>query len=227
MQKVTVKLRADGYRLPHSLIAWIAFRRPGFSTADPILNQSHQKWAGKSSSLHLSPGLRTGYSPIMVPALPHLQLLAAQGGEQLCAVRGLFLEYAHWLGVDLCFQGFEQELAALPGAYSPPRGRLLLAVSDGRYIGCIALRPCDYAGEGACEMKRLYVRPEARGMGLGRLLAERIIAEARAIGYGKMVLDTLATMTPAMTLYRSLGFVETAAYYANPIAEARYFALKL
>lgn len=155
------------------------------------------------------------------------QIHHANDEGYLAAARELFVEYAHSLGFDLCFQGFEEELAGLPGAYAPPRGRLLLADSSQGYLGCVALRHRPELEANVCEMKRLYVRPAARGTGLGRALAERIIADAREIGYESMVLDTLATMTPAMTLYRSLGFTETDAYYANPIPEARYFALKL
>lgn len=155
------------------------------------------------------------------------EILRAGDESQFAAARELFLEYANSLGFDLCFQGFAEELASLPGAYGPPHGRLLLAVSPQGYLGCVALRQRPVIEAYVCEMKRLYVRPSARGTGLGRALAERIIAEARELGYSRMVLDTLATMTPAMSLYRSLGFVETAAYYANPIPEARYFALTL
>jgi GNAT superfamily N-acetyltransferase len=129
------------------------------------------------------------------------QITQAQDAGHYAAARELFLEYANWLGIDLCFQGFDEELATLPGAYAPPQGRLLLAVgSQQEYLGCVALRQRVVIEEFVCEMKRLYVRPAARRTGLGRALATRIIAEAREIGYEKMVLDTLATMTPAMML---------------------------
>ena len=138
--------------------------------------------------------------------------------------RELFREYADWLKVDLCFQDFERELAELPGDYAPPDGRLLLAWHHERPVGCIALRRID-ATTG--EVKRLYVRPEARGRRTGRQLVEQVIAAARAIGYRRLVLDTLPQMVEAQSLYRSFGFSEIPAYYANPLPAVLYLALDL
>ena len=144
--------------------------------------------------------------------------------DNLDAVRDLFREYAKGLGVDLCFQDFEQELSTLPGKYARPKGRLYLAYDQGEAIACIALRPID---ERIGEVKRLYVKPTHRRQGLSKILVERIIDDARSLGYKRLVLDTLNTMTPAMNLYKSLGFVEIEAYYPNPLEGATYFALDL
>ncbi len=143
-------------------------------------------------------------------------------------MRTLFEEYAHSLNVDLCFQNFEQELAELPGDYAPPRGALVLAVVDGAYAGCCAMRPldnCDYPN--ASEMKRLYVRKAFRGFGLGRQLAERILDAARMAGYDNILLDTLDDMESARALYAELGFEEIPPYYHNPIAGAHYLKAAL
>ncbi len=139
-------------------------------------------------------------------------------------VRPLFLEYAESLSFNLCFQGFDEELASLPGAYAPPTGALLLARVDGLPAGCTALRRIDAT---AGELKRLYVRPAHRGLGLGRSLAETAVAAARELGYPCLRLDTTPEMAAAQELYRSLGFREIGPYRENPIAGTRYFELGL
>ena len=144
--------------------------------------------------------------------------------RDLAAVQALFREYAAGVGVDLCFQDFDAEVATLPGRYAPPTGRLLLARRGVEAVGCVALRAL---GDGACEMKRLYVRPEVRGQHLGRQLVERICDHARAIGYTRLCLDTLPSMSAAQALYRALGFKLIAPYVFNPIAGAEYLALDL
>jgi len=137
----------------------------------------------------------------------------------------LFLEYAQSLGFSLCFQNFDKELADLPGDYAPPEGRLLLAEYDGQLAACVALHKLE---AGICEMKRLYLRPQFRGKGLGRILADRIITEARQIGYRRMRLDTVEpVMKDAVAMYRRLGFHEIAPYRKNPIAGALYMELEL
>lgn len=148
----------------------------------------------------------------------------ADGPRDLALARALFEEYAAWLAVDLCFQGFAQELATLPGAYAPPRGRLLLAGEPGDAFGCIALRPLD---EGVGEVKRLYVQPRARGRRWGARLVEFVVREARAIGYAELKLDTLERMTEARALYASAGFRPCPAYYRNPLGDTIYMALEL
>lgn len=138
--------------------------------------------------------------------------------------RRLFEEYAASLGVDLSYQGFAAELAGLPGAYAPPRGRLLLAFARDAAAGCVALRPVD---DQTGEMKRLFVRPEQQGLGLGRMLAARAIDEARAIGYSTMLLDTLPSMHGALRLYESLGFVRRQPYFQSPVAGNVFMELRL
>jgi ribosomal protein S18 acetylase RimI-like enzyme len=152
-----------------------------------------------------------------------VKIVDGHGDEHVPAVRALFEEYAGSLGVDLGFQDFERELAELPGEYAPPAGRLLLAFAP-EPAGCVGLRPFE---PGICEMKRLYVRPAHRGSGLGRQLAEAIVAAGSDAGYERMRLDTLPTMAAARTLYRALGFVEIEAYRPNPIHGTTYFELDL
>jgi ribosomal protein S18 acetylase RimI-like enzyme len=155
-----------------------------------------------------------------MPAIRH-----AETEADLNAARRLFWAYVEGLDFELDFQDFEAEMAALPGPYAPPDGAILMAEVGGEAVGVVALRPLDDAG--ACEMKRLYVEPECRGQGLGRALAEAIIAEARELGYDVVRLDTVASMIPARRLYRSLGFDERDAYYHNPLEDAVYMERSL
>jgi len=146
--------------------------------------------------------------------------------EDLAAVTVLFRAYAASLPVDLAYQNFDAELASLPGKYAPPAGALLLArVEAGAAIACVALRPMD--GAGCCEMKRLYVAPAGRGLGTGRALVEAIISEARRLGYREIRLDTLPTMTAAITLYRRCGFAPIAPYYDTPVAGTHFLGRRL
>ncbi len=139
-------------------------------------------------------------------------------------VRGLLRAYADSLPFELDFQGFDRELAELPGEYAPPRGALLVARSEGTVTGCVALRPL---ADDVCEMKRLFVLPAARGTGLGRRLGAAVVAEARRLGYARMRLDTTPGMAAAQALYRELGFVETAPYRHNPVPGTRFLELQL
>jgi ribosomal protein S18 acetylase RimI-like enzyme len=146
----------------------------------------------------------------------------------LTETRAIFLEYAQSLPVDLDFQNFDDELAALPGDYVNPRGELWLAYADGQIAGCCAVRPLDGVDHAnACEMKRLYVRPAFRGLGLGRRLAEATLDYARLAGYSCILLDTLDEMESARALYAELGFEEVPPYYHNPIAGAHYLKAAL
>jgi ribosomal protein S18 acetylase RimI-like enzyme len=154
-----------------------------------------------------------------------LEILQAESASQIASIRELFLEYAQSLGFSLCFQSFDKELADLPGDYAPPEGRLLLASLKGVPAGCVALHKM---GAEICEMKRLYVRPQFRGKGLGKILAERVISEARQIGYKQLRLDTVEPMMrAAVAMYRNLGFREITPYRANPIEGALYMELQL
>jgi GNAT superfamily N-acetyltransferase len=154
-----------------------------------------------------------------------VSIVPATTPAQVEQARALFLEYAQSLGFSLCFQGFDQELAELPGKYAPPDGRLLLAYAGDQAIGCVALRKLEPA---ICEMKRLYVRPTARGSGAGRALAARILGEARAIGYARMRLDTVTgKMDKAIDLYRQLGFHEIEPYGVHPVPGTLFMELTL
>ena len=158
-------------------------------------------------------------------AVKGLAFFQAERPSQIAHARELFLEYAQSLGFSLCFQNFDKELAGLPGKYAPPEGRLLLADYQSQLAGCVAMRKLE---SGICEMRRLYLRPQFRGKGLGRALAERIIAEARQVGYGRMRLDTVEpAMKDAVATYRKLGFTEIPPYCQNPIAGATYMELNL
>jgi putative acetyltransferase len=165
---------------------------------------------------------------VQTQEIPAVELLTPSRPAELDALRDIFQEYADGLGVDLCFQQFDQELAGLPGEYAPPRGALLMATVDGAVAGCCAVRPLDNADyPNACEMKRLYVRKPFRGFGLGRQLAEAGLDAARARGYACVLLDTLNDMEAARALYEGLGFEEIPPYYHNPIPGAHYLKADL
>lgn len=154
-----------------------------------------------------------------------IEIIEAENPAQIEEVRLLFREYEKWIDLDLCFQGFEDELANLPGKYATPKGRLFLALADEKIAGCIALRKLE---EEICEMKRLFVRQEFRSQNIGRLLIEKIISEAKALGYQKMRLDTYPQkMAKAVKLYESYGFQEIKPYYENPHKEILYLELTL
>jgi putative acetyltransferase len=155
-----------------------------------------------------------------------LTIVKAETPAQVGTAREMIEEYAAWLEFKLCFQGYEEEIQSLPGKYAPPSGRLLLALWDGRPAGVIALRPLEEPG--VCEMKRLYVRPEFRGHQIGRILAEKVIAEAAEIGYSRIRLDTiLGKMDSAIAMYRTLGFAEISPYYKTPVGPTLFMELAL
>jgi GNAT superfamily N-acetyltransferase len=159
---------------------------------------------------------------------PDIQILPARSPDALDDARTLFREYQASLAIDLCFQGFLNELAGLPGEYAEPSGLLLLAFVDGAPAGCGGFRALPHSDHvNACEMKRLFVRPAFRGTGLGRLMVEQIMGGARLAGYTTMLLDTLSDMEAARALYQEAGFVEVAPYYLNPIPGAHYLMATL
>jgi putative acetyltransferase len=157
-----------------------------------------------------------------------ISIIPADSDLEIDAVRTLFAEYAKSLRVDLCFQNFDHELRQLPGEYSAPRGCLVLASVEGEWAGCCAMRPLDSSNySNACEMKRLYVRPQFRGVGLGKRLADAVLEAARVAAYNCILLDTLDDMESARALYEELGFVSIPPYYYNPIAGAHYLKADL
>jgi putative acetyltransferase len=156
-----------------------------------------------------------------------MNIFHAKSPHEIDDVRRLFREYEAYLNVDLCFQQFESELEGLPGKYAPPSGTLLLAMDQGKAVGCGALRRIGAIQDRTCEMKRLYVCPEGRGLGIGKQIAGQLIREGVQLGYSTMVLDTLNRLEAAIHLYESLGFVRTGPYYDNPIPDAVYWKLDL
>lgn len=149
--------------------------------------------------------------------------------DRLDDIRRLFAEYAQWIGLPLDFQNFDEELAGLPGHYAKPDGRLYLAIVDGQAAGCVALRCFDTTDDGSrrCEMKRLFVRDAFKGKGLGKMLANRAIGDARGIGYTEMLLDSFSFMESAIAMYRKLGFEEIEPYRYNPHRNVKYLRLRL
>ncbi len=178
-----------------------------------------------STQNHAAAAVSSSSAISAISAVKGFEIAQAAAPEQIIAIRELFLEYAKSLKFSLCFQSFEKELAQLPGDYAPPAGRLLLAADGSQLAGCVALHKLESE---VCEMKRLYVRPQFRGKGLGRVLAERVVADAREIGYKRLRLDTVEPMMQgAVALYRKLGFREIAPYRENPIEGALYMELEL
>jgi ribosomal protein S18 acetylase RimI-like enzyme len=161
---------------------------------------------------------------LLLSLMPIADIRHAEFPRDVLEVRALFQEYAEGLGVDLGFQGFDDEVTGLPGKYAAPAGRLLLAWHGDVVVGCIAMRRID---DSVCEMKRLYVRPQARGESLGRRLVERLCEEARDAGYSRICLDTLASMASAQKLYESMGFKPIAPYVYNPLPGTKFLSLEL
>jgi ribosomal protein S18 acetylase RimI-like enzyme len=158
--------------------------------------------------------------------MSRFRLAKVRHSDEIATAAVLFREYADWLGIDLSFQGFEAELASLPGKYAPPLGELMLACSPaGDALGCVAVRPLE--GVRVCEMKRLYVRPAARGLGIGGALVGAIIKSAQELGYAEMRLDTLPSMSKAFALYARFGFLQIPAYYHNPVPGTVYLGKRL
>jgi GNAT superfamily N-acetyltransferase len=173
-----------------------------------------------------SKGEAVGLSGAELSSTPNPIAIRPATAADLCLIRTRFRAYAASIGVDLAFQNFEAELSGLPGKYAPPTGALLIATDvGGAALGCVAMRPLD--GEGACEMKRLHVTPEAQGLGVGRCLAEAIVAEAGARGYREIRLDTVPTMGAAVALYDRLGFEVIAPYYDTPFMGTRFMSKRL
>jgi ribosomal protein S18 acetylase RimI-like enzyme len=159
---------------------------------------------------------------------PELRFITPNSPQEFDALRSIFQDYANEIKIDLCFQGFAAELAALPGDYAPPRGTLLMALADQALAGCCALRPLDAVDyPNACEMKRLYVRQAYRSTGIGRRLVEAMLEFASLAAYDCVLLDTLDDMESARALYQDLGFEEIPPYYHNPVAGAHYLMAKL
>ena len=171
-----------------------------------------------------APTIRAATAAASSSAPDEIQIRPAVFPDDRATVDSLFHEYATGLGIDLSFQGFDDELANLPGKYAPPGGRLLLALAGGAPAGCVALRPLNNSG---CEMKRLYVRPQFRGQGIGRRLVDELIASAREAGCWRIYLDTLPSMGDAIALYESVGFRDIQPYCHNPVSGARFLALDL
>lgn len=189
-----------------------------FRPMHPLMsNFSESGWLGLQHLAICNENVRRGNDMI--------NIRIAEGEADIEEARTLFREYEEWLGLDLCFQGFEDELAGLPGKYAPPSGRLFLASFYGGTSGCIAIRGLD---DGYCEMKRLYLRENARGHGIGKILVDFAISEARQIGYKAMRLDTFPPkMENAMKLYESRGFMSIEPYYANPHDDVLFMELAL